>query len=151
MVNAEGDGVDSNGTIEFAGGVTIIYGPTKGGNGSLDADRGILVNGGVLIALGSLGMVETPAKNSQQCCVCYALSGNANSQLVVKDNDGNVLFETTSPKSYQSVVISMPEFQIGSSYSITTCSTTKTFKIETILTNTVSGGMGPGGGRPPRK
>ena len=83
VVNAEGDGVDSNGTIEFAGGVTIIYGPTKGGNGSLDADRGILVNGGVLIALGSLGMVETPAKNSQQCCVCYALSGTASSKIEI--------------------------------------------------------------------
>ena len=154
-VNAGGDGVDSNGTIEFAGGTTIIYGPTSGANGSLDADRGILVNGGVLVAVGPMGMIETPASNSKQCCVCYSTSGSANSQLVIKDDKGNVLFETTSPKSYQSVVVSLPEFVIGSTYSITTSSSTQTFNITSILTNALGGGMGPGGnmgpgGRPPR-
>lgn len=155
-VNASGDGVDSNGTVEFAGGTTIIYGPTSGANGSLDADRGILVNGGVLVAVGPMGMIETPASNSKQCCVCYGASGSANSQLVIKDDKGNVLFETTSPKSYQSVVVSLPEFAIGNTYSITTSSSTQTFNIASILTNALGGGMGPGGnmgpgGRPPRK
>lgn len=156
-VNANGDGVDSNGTIEFAGGTTIIYGPTSGANGSLDADRGILVNGGTLVAVGPMGMIETPASNSKQCCVCYAASGTANSKLVVKDDKGNVLFETISPKQYQSVVISIPEFAIGNTYSIETGTTTQTFKIASILTNAIGGGMGPGGqkpgpgGRPPRK
>lgn len=155
-VNAEGDGVDSNGTIEFAGGTTIIYGPTNGGNGSLDADRGILVNGGILVAVGAMGMIETPASNSKQCCVCYGASGSANSQLVIKDDKENVLFETTIPKSYQSVVVSLPEFTIGNTYSITTSSSTQIFNITSILTNALGGGMGPGGnmgpgGRPPRK
>lgn len=154
-VNAEGDGVDSNGTIEIAGGTTIIHGPTTGGNGSLDADRGILVNGGILVAVGPMGMVETPASNSKQCCVCYGASGSANSKIIVKDDKGNVLFETTSLKSYQSVVISIPDFVIGNTYSISTGSSTQTFKIESILTNALGGGMGPGmgpgGGRPPRK
>lgn len=154
-VNAEGDGVDSNGTIEIAGGTTIIHGPTTGGNGSLDADRGILVNGGILVAVGPMGMVETPASNSKQCCVCYGASGSANSKIIVKDDKGNILFETTSLKSYQSVVISIPDFVIGNTYSISTGSSTQTFKIESILTNALGGGMGPGmgpgGGRPPRK
>ena len=155
--NANGDGVDSNGTVEFAGGTTIIYGPTNGANGSLDADRGILVNGGTLIVVGPMGMIETPANNSKQCCVCYAVSGTANSKLLVKDDKGNVLFETTTPKQYQSVVISIPEFTIGNTYSIETGTTTQTFKLEAILTNAIGGGMGPGGsrpgpgGRPPRK
>ena len=153
-VNAEGDGVDSNGTIEFTGGTTVIYGPTNGGNGSLDADKGILVNGGILVAVGPMGMIETPASNSKQCSICYGVSVNANSKLVVKDGEGNVLFETTSPKSYQSVVVSMPDFSIGSTYSILAGTSTKTFKIESILTSTIggSGGIGrPGEIRPPRK
>ena len=155
-VNASGDGVDSNGTIEFAGGTTIIYGPTSGANGSLDADRGILVNGGILVAVGPMGMIETPASNSKQCCVCYGASGSANTEIIIKDDKGNVLFETTSPKSYQSVVVSLPEFTIGNTYSITTSASTQTFNITSILTNALGGGMGPGGnmgpgGRPPRK
>ena len=103
-----------------------------------------------------MGMIETPANNSKQCCVCYSTSGSANSQLVIKDDKGNVLFETTSPKSYQSVVVSLPEFAIGNTYSITTSSSTQTFNITSILTNALGGGMGPGGnmgpgGRPPRR
>ena len=150
IVNAEGDGVDSNGTIEFAGGTTIIYGPTTGGNGSLDADKGILVNGGVLLAVGPMGMIETPANNSKQCCVCYAASGSANSEIIIKDEEGNVIFTTVSLKSYQSIVVSLGEFSIGNTYTIYTESSTQSFKIESILTNALGGGMGPGGGRPPK-
>ena len=138
------------------GGTTIIYGPTSGANGSLDADRGILVNGGILVAVGPMGMIETPASNSKQCCVCYGASGSANTEIIIKDDKGNVLFKTTSPKSYQSVVVSLPEFTIGNTYSITTSASTQTFNITSILTNALGGGMGPGGnmgpgGRPPRK
>ncbi len=57
-VNADGDGIDSNGTLLFNGGYTYVNGPTNGGNASLDS------NGGYLIAVGALGMVETPSVSS---------------------------------------------------------------------------------------
>ena len=37
-VNASGDGVDSNSTWEMSGGTLLVCGPTRGGDGSLDAD-----------------------------------------------------------------------------------------------------------------
>ena len=149
-INAQGDGVDSNGTIEFAGGTTIIYGPTSGANAALDADRGILVNGGILVAFGPLGMIETPSSNSKQCSIVYSLSGSANSAFNVKDENGNVLFETTVPKQYQCVVVSLPDFVIGSTYSLSSNTSTQNVTIQSILTNGAGGGMGPGpGGRPP--
>lgn len=88
IVNARGDGIDSNGTSEFAGGTTIIYGPTNGDNGSLDSEKGVLIKGGIILAFGSSGMVETPA--------------------YLKDSSGNILYQVTPPKVYQSVVISTP-------------------------------------------
>ena len=66
LINVEGDGIDSNGTVEIAGGQITIWGPTRNDNAALDADRGILVNGGTLIACGPLGMVETPSSNSSK-------------------------------------------------------------------------------------
>ena len=148
IVNAQGDGVDSNGTIEFNGGTTIIYGPTSGANGSLDADRGILVNGGILIAFGPMGMIETPSSNSKQCSVVYALNGTSNSTFKVTDSSNNVIFETTALKTYQSVVVSLPNFTIGQTYTLSNPSTSQTINISSILTNGAGGGMGPGGNRP---
>ena len=84
-VEAQGDGVDSNGTILMTGGTLIIDGPTESMNGSLDSDRGILVNGGNLVAVGSKGMVENPGTNSEQCYINLTMSTtqNANTKIEI--------------------------------------------------------------------
>ena len=147
LLNCEGDGIDSNGTVEINGGSIIIYGPTRNDNAALDADRGILVNGGNLIAFGPMGMIETPSNNSEQCSVVLGVNQQvANALIQIKDQNGNVLFETTSAKAFQSIVVSLDAFEIGSTYTIIVGSTTNTITLSNILTNV--GGMG-GGGRPP--
>lgn len=150
LLNVEGDGIDSNGTVEIAGGTIIINGPTRNDNAALDADRGILVNGGNLIAVGPMGMIETPGNNSKQCSVVIGSNQQtANTLIQIKDQDGNVLFETTSLKSFQSIVISLESFEIGSSYTIIVGSTSNTVTLSNILTNIGNAGMGGPGGRPP--
>ena len=67
-ISASGDGLDSNGTLLISGGEVYVDGPTSGADAALDSDGGILVNGGTLVAIGTLGMVETPAGNSAQNC-----------------------------------------------------------------------------------
>lgn len=147
IVNAQGDGVDSNGTIEFAGGKTIIYGPTANDNGSLDADNGILVNGGVLLAFGSSGMVETPSTNSKQASIVYNANNglSANTLFSLKDNNGNTLYEVNPPKTYQSIVISTPELINGETFTITVGTTTNDITINGIL-NRIGKTFGPGSG-----
>lgn len=150
VINSEGDGVDSNGTIEIAGGKTIIYGPTRNDNCALDADRGIIVNGGTVIALGPSGMVETPASNSSQNCLVYNLSSKvqANTELILKDEKGNIILEETNPKSYQSVVISTPDLKLNSTFLIEVGSILETFMVTQVI-NKIGTSMGPGGpGRP---
>ncbi len=149
-IDASGDGVDSNGTIEFAGGTTVIYGPTKNDNGSLDADKGIKVTGGILVALGSAGMVETPATNSTQYCISYNISSSVTGEFAVYDSNNNELIKVNNSKSYQSVVISHPEFKKGSTYTIKAGSTSQSVTLSSIITkvgNSFGGGHG-GGGRP---
>jgi hypothetical protein len=48
-IDADGDGIDSNGSITINGGNIIAT--SKGGNGGIDADGDILINGGDIIAL----------------------------------------------------------------------------------------------------
>lgn len=150
VLNVEGDGIDSNGTVEINGGSIIIYGPTRNDNAALDADRGILVNGGNLIAVGPMGMIETPGNNSSQCSVVLGVNQQtANTLIQIKDQNGNILLETTVVKSFQSVVISLEAFEIGSTYTIVVGSTTNTVTLSNILTSVGNAGMGGPGGRPP--
>lgn len=120
-IDAGGDGIDSNGTFKMTGGDVTVYGPTDNGNGSLDADTGILVTGGNLCAVGSAGMVENPSKNSTQHYISLTLSSyaSANTKITVTDEDGNELFTTTPTKKFQSVIVSLECFEKGKTYIIT--------------------------------
>lgn len=60
LVDAQGDGLDSNGTIEMTGGEVTVFGPTANDNGALDSNGGITVSGGTLVAIGSSEVAETP-------------------------------------------------------------------------------------------
>ncbi len=153
-VDANGDGLDSNGSLLIEGGQVYVSGQASGDNAALDADGSIIVNGGYLFACGALGMVETPATNSEQYCVSYARSTaiSANTVLCLTDSDANPIFYYNVPKSCQSVIISCPELQLNSTYSIyggdtELTSFTVTSKITTVGSSTGIGnpGGGPGG------
>ena len=63
-VDAEGDGLDSNGTIQINGGCLLIDGPMREDNGPLDSDKGNIVNGGTICAIFSIWMVESSSQSS---------------------------------------------------------------------------------------
>ena len=46
-VNAEGDGLDTNGDILMTGGDVTVHGPTNGGNGTLDFGGTCKIDGGI--------------------------------------------------------------------------------------------------------
>lgn len=54
-VNAEGDGLDSNGSFYMTDGTVLVNGPTMDGNGPLDYAGSFEISGGFLIAAGSRG------------------------------------------------------------------------------------------------
>ncbi|MBP5445248.1 MAG: carbohydrate-binding domain-containing protein [Acholeplasmatales bacterium] len=152
-VNALGDGIDSNNSILITGGTIYVDGPTNGGNGSLDSETGIIVNGGELIATGALGMVETPASNSTVYTISYAsnttLSANTNIKLV--DENDEVVMEYTTLKTSQSIIISSSKIEKGKTYKLYLNSNlTESITISNIITkigNSSQGQMpgGPGG------
>ncbi len=154
-IDADGDGLDSNGSLLIEGGQVYVSGQESGDNAALDADGSIIVNGGYLFACGALGMVETPATNSEQYCVSYARSTavSANTILTLTDEDANAIFYYNVPKSCQSIILSCPELEYGSTYCIyggdtKLTSFTITSTITTVGSSTSIGNPGgnPGGG-----
>lgn len=121
IVNASGDGIDSNGHIVMTGGTVIVYGPTNGGNGAIDFGDGsynMTVSGGILLAVGASGMAET-AQGDGQGVIAFSLgTASANTILSIADESGNEIFTFASPKTYQTVVFSSPQITKGNTYKV---------------------------------
>ncbi len=119
-VNAAGDGIDSNGYLYFNGGSVIVDGPTNNGNGALDASAGIIMNGGTVIAVGASGMAESLGKNSSvyNLSVFFENMYPANSKVVVKDSQGQVILQHISLKSFDHLAAGTSDFKLGESYTI---------------------------------
>ena len=153
-VDASGDGLDSNGSILISGGNVVVHGPSTGGDAGLDADRGIVINGGTLFATSTLGMVETPASNSAQCVVSYAQNSaiTVGTKISLRDKKGNVLIEVEVKKSNcQSIILSHPSLIQGSKYSIYSDNKKlETFTVSSTITSigvaTQGGAFGPPAG-----
>lgn len=149
-VDSSGDGIDSNGSILISGGTVIVHGPTTGGDAGLDADRGIVITGGIVFVTSTLGMVETPSTNSTQYVVSYAHQSTitAGSTVTLSDEQGNALVSVTVKKNCQSIIISSPDMQKGNTYSIFGGETQMvSFTVSSIITQVgSSGGNFPGGG-----
>lgn len=60
-VNAGGDALDSNGDINFYGGVTEFYGSANNGDSALDYDGSCAYQGGTFLAVGTTGMAQVPS------------------------------------------------------------------------------------------
>ena len=120
-VISDGDGIDSNGNINMTAGTVLVDGPTNGGNGSLDFNGEFKIDGGLLVATGSLGMAETPSDTSSQNCVSISLSSQqAKSIIHIEDNEGNNILTYSPSKNYQSVIVSSPDLEENVSYSVYT-------------------------------
>lgn len=120
IVNAMGDGLDSNGSIYMTGGAVTVYGPTSNGNGSIDYDREFNITGGTLVAIGSSGMAQTPSDDSTQNSVMINFTElkEANSKISLKDSEGNIILTFNAEKQYQSIVMSSPDIKTDKSYTL---------------------------------
>lgn len=119
FVNARGDGIDSNGDLTVSGGTVLISGPTDNGNGALDYDGDADISGGVLIALGSYGMMQSIKSDGESGVIsCYFNSISADTAITVTDDSGAVIVGFAPPKAYNSAVIVAPDIKVGESYNI---------------------------------
>ena len=151
-IDAEGDGLDSNGNFTIAGGTVYVCGPTNGGNGALDYNGTATVTGGTLIACGAVGMEEGFGDNSTQYSVLHDLGStvSANEKLTITDSDVKEILSFTPTKTWQSVVFTSADLKEGETYTITAGTQSETVTIDGIVTSNSSGknfGGGHGGKR----
>lgn len=151
VINASGDGVDSNGNFIMSGGELYINGPTDNGNGAIDYGDGASawITGGTIVACGSTGMAEGfREENSTQYSVLHNFSTIVPCGTVVKisDSKGNTVISYTPEKDFQSVVFSCDKLQKGT-YTITAGDISEEITISSMVTSNGSFG-GMGGGRP---
>lgn len=130
-VNADGDGLDSNGNLHVEGGDITINGPANGGNGALDigtenGGAGVIA-GGTLIALGASSMAENFGSTSTQCAFLVTMNSfGAGETITITDSQGTVLYTGVTVKSANSVVFSSADLVVGETYTVTIGSTSAT-------------------------
>ncbi|MCR4782125.1 MAG: carbohydrate-binding domain-containing protein, partial [Lachnospiraceae bacterium] len=73
-VNANGDGLDSNGSLTVTGGTVYVAGPSDNGNGALDVGGSATITGGTVIATGASGMAVNFGENSTQGSMLVSVS-----------------------------------------------------------------------------
>ncbi|WP_440114427.1 carbohydrate-binding domain-containing protein [Paenibacillus sp. QZ-Y1] len=142
-VNADGDGLDSNGSIYMTGGTVIVNGPTNDGNGPLDYDGTFEMSGGYLVAAGSSGMAQGTSDTSTQNTIVMTFpdTQKAGTLVHVQDGEGNNILTFAPAKDYQSVVISSPDLKKNGSYVIYSGGTSTGKAVDGIYTDgTFSGG-----------
>ena len=92
-VNAEGDGIDSNGNAVFSGGTVTVHGPTAGGNNALDSNGDLLLNGANVTAGSTADMFEAPssASTSGYLKITDSSALTQGSTVQVTDSSGTVV------------------------------------------------------------
>ncbi|MGP1433801.1 MAG: hypothetical protein ACTTKP_05940 [Catonella sp.] len=136
IVNAEGDGIDSNGNLTVSGGETYVSGPTKGGNGGIDYNGTATITGGTFIVTAVESMeMNFGSASTQGSALVSVGSQSAGTTVSISDSKGDILASYTPSKSYSSVLISTAGMTQGETYTITAGST----KQEVTLTEFISG------------
>jgi len=122
VVDASGDGIDINGSIEMTDGVVVVNGPISNGNGALDYLGTYTLDGGLLVAAGSAGMAQAPSTSSAQNSVIHNFDSmqTAGTLFHIETETGEEIITFVPAKDYQSVVISSPELNNGETYLIYT-------------------------------
>jgi hypothetical protein len=136
-VNAQGDGIDTNGSLYISGGTIYVNGPTENNNGSLDYNGVAEITGGTVIAVGSAGMSQSFGDTSTQSSILYNLTSvvSAGSKITLTDAEGDEVISFEPSKQYQSIVISSPKLTQGENYTLTVNNQTYEITLSSISTS----------------
>lgn len=137
---ANGDAIDSNGSILVTGGTIIANGPANGVEEAADFNETFNMNGGFFVGAGTnSNMNKTMSTSSSQRNIYVLSSTNqiaSGSILHIQDASGNDIVTFKPARAYYSILFSSSSLATGVTYSIYTGGT---------CTGTVSNGLYSGG------
>ncbi|MDE5780616.1 MAG: carbohydrate-binding domain-containing protein [Lachnospiraceae bacterium] len=125
-IDAEGDGIDSNGSVYINGGDITVNGSSNGGNSAIDyglENRGeCAVSGGKIVATGYSNMAETfDSAASKQCSILYVFETDVpvGTEITIADESGKLMISYTTVKKCDSVIFSSQELELNKKYMVT--------------------------------
>lgn len=147
-INANGDGIDSNGCIGITGGSVYVLGPSDNGNGAMDYGICAAITGGEIVAVGGSGMAQGFGDESTQCSALVNFDEwvDAGETITLTDSDGKEVLSYKVDKKFNSVVISTSDMKQGDNYTLTVGDQSSTFTLDDITYSEGSGGMQRPGG-----
>lgn len=147
-INANGDGIDSNGYIGITGGSVYVLGPSDNGNGAMDYGICAAITGGEIVAVGGSGMAQGFGDESTQCSALVNFDEwiDAGETITLTDSDGKEVLSYKADKKFNSVVISTSDMKQGDNYTLTVGDQSSTFTLDDITYSEGSGGMQRPGG-----
>lgn len=104
-VNADSDGLDSNGTLNLTGGTTVVWGASAGDGEPLDHDGTMTISGATVFAAGG-GMMMSGGTSQ------YLTSSNtrvSSGQTINVQNNGTTVFNVKAVKSASYLLFACPE------------------------------------------
>ncbi len=152
IVNETGrdaDGLDSNGSIYIAGGITLVSVNGSGSNAALDAGTesgGVCeVSGGTILACGGSMMAEGFDSTSTQGFLMHTTTAltEAGTTVTLTGADGTVLCSEQVPCAFTCLVLSAPGMAVGDTCTLAIGDTEEEVTIDNASTG---GGFGFGGG-----
>lgn len=138
-VNANGDGIDSNGNMSVSCGYTQVFGAADNGNGALDiGDFGcsLTYTGGTIAAVGMSGMAVVPTSGNY---ISFGTSGmggfgrpgnqwgqsssssfniSKGATIAIKDSSGNTVYSATAEKNANHVVFASDSLKSDVTYTL---------------------------------
>ena len=117
-VNASGDGIDANGSLEISGGYTVVVGPTQGDTATLDYDTSAVITGGTFIGTGASGMAQTFSDSEQGVVAVSVGNCAAGTTIELQDRDGNTITSYVPELDFGVVILSNPDVVKGDTYRI---------------------------------
>lgn len=122
VTTSNGDGIDSNGSLNVSGGIVLVFGSSSGGEGALDYTGSSSISGGTLVALGSSGMAQSmePDDSHATLMVTWDEVQPAGTRLTLCTQQGEILCSLQSTNSFQTAVISTDSLSAGQEVSLYT-------------------------------
>ena len=132
MQGGPGGGGNSELYIKITGGTLTV---SADGDG-LDSNGSLLVTGGTLAAIGSAGMTESFDEASTQPVITYysTETQSADTTITLTDSDGSALFTVTPEKAYASIVLTCPEMKLDATYTLTAGTDNEEITLTDIIT-----------------
>lgn len=119
-INAEGDGIDSNGSIIIKGGTVKVDGTVRRGNTAVDYDKEFKITGGNLIAVGpnDSHQIQNVSNSTTQASILFLLNDSVKGKVELKDLSGNIIYSYSPSKTFSTVLISNNKIKTGDTYTL---------------------------------